>query len=95
MSIRDLRRKDIVLLREAYTNSLNVIKAKYGINSNHLKAYFHYRPSAWQLHLHIVHNNYHQVKSSVEYCHSIINVLYNLEINDLYYANATLQIEVY
>jgi hypothetical protein len=93
MSIRNLRRSDIKLLEDAFLNSTAIIEKTYGLQKNRLKAFFHYHPSTWQLHMHLINNTHKNVASSVEYSHSIINVLYNLQIDDLYYAKATLQRE--
>lgn len=92
MSIRDLRKTDIDLLDASYKNSLEQIEKRYGLAKNKIIAYFHYYPTVWQLHMHLVNIDYKQANSSIEYSHNIINVIRNLKLDSMYYANATLQV---
>jgi m7GpppX diphosphatase len=90
-TMRDLRAKHIPILRSALDEGFRVIKNVYGIDSNKIKAYFHYPPSTWLLHIHFNPIEYTTVSSSSEYAHSVHNVIENLTLIDDYYTRVTLQ----
>lgn len=84
-SIRSLNNTHIKLLQHCKSKTCEIIAQTYGINSDMLKMYFHYTPSTWHLHIHFVHLNSSIANSSVEYCHELSTVIYNLEIFSDYY----------
>jgi hypothetical protein len=90
-TIRDLRAVHIPILRSALDEGFKVIKSVYGIDSDKIKAYFHYPPSTWLLHIHFNPIEYTAVSSSSEYAHSVHNVIENLTLIDDYYKCVTLQ----
>ena len=56
-SIRDLTTKHLLLLEHMYQTGTTQIEKQLGIPEDQLKAYFHYHPSYWWLHLHFSHLN--------------------------------------
>jgi len=57
-SIRDLTTGHIMLLKGFRDSVLNEIPKKYPVDPNQLRIYFHYHPSYYHLHAHIVHIAY-------------------------------------
>ena len=82
-SIRSLRGCHLPLLKE-------ISDAVKRINPR-LLLYFHYPPSVWQLHLHVV-GPMHALRttSDMQRVHFLPDVMRNLEIDPEYYAKATL-----
>lgn len=92
-SIRDLRAHHIPLLTDMIDKTKCLLKDKYDLDITNVRMYFHYRPSVWQLHLHINNINCTKIFTcSVERAHSIINVINNLRSDDSYYNKAILEI---
>lgn len=86
-SIRSLDSSHIDLLNHCKNKTLEVIKNIYKINSDTLKMYFHYAPTTWHLHIHFVHLQNTDANSSVEYCHDLETVIFNLQLSSDYYKN--------
>lgn len=84
-SIRDLAACHIELLLYCKTQTLNVIKEKYGYDENLIKIYLHYPPSTYHLHIHFVLISNIDATSSCEYSHELSNVIFNLKMNSEYY----------
>jgi m7GpppX diphosphatase len=84
-TIRDLTQKDILLLEYLYETCIKVIENKYGIKKSKIRAYFHYHPTTWILHVHfnLISNNI--INASVEYSYPIWNVIENLKLDSNYY----------
>ncbi|OZC08014.1 hypothetical protein X798_05010 [Onchocerca flexuosa] len=64
-SIRDLTANDLPLLENICQKSYMAIKEKYGIDKHQIRAYFHYQPSFYHLHVHFIHVSYDAPASSV------------------------------
>ena len=84
-SLRDLTDEHITLLQHIYSKSTEIIFKKFGIHENRLRAYIHYHPTTWVLHVHFNLISNKDVTSSVEYSYSLCDVIQNLEINGNYY----------
>jgi len=91
--LRDLTKKDIIMLKELKYIGLNIINTNYGLNENELKIYIHYNPSTYHLHVHFVNIAYINVCSSVEYSHLLDSIIFNLELDNDYYKKIILKIE--
>ena len=70
--------------------TLNVIKNQYEISESYIKMFFHYEPYTYHLHIHFVHINNQECRSSVEYSHELNSVIFNLSICSDYYQTAIL-----
>ncbi|KAF9465355.1 scavenger mRNA decapping enzyme [Collybia nuda] len=56
-SLRDLRKKHIGLLRDIRREAERIVNEKWGLGKGGLRLYFHYQPSYYHLHVHIVNAN--------------------------------------
>jgi m7GpppX diphosphatase len=77
-SIRDLTGDHISLLEKMKSKTIEYVKKTYHTDRHHLKMYFHYAPSTYQLHIHTQHIQNIYSGSSIEYSHelnSVINIL--------------------
>lgn len=91
-SVRDLRGSHVPMLENAYNDVMSVALEHHAISSESLRCYFHYQPSAWQLHMHIQHINSpvtlsYQSSKAITYT----DVIQNLKLSSDYYRNATLE----
>jgi len=59
LSMRDLRKKHLPLLKNIRKHGLDFIKKKYKIPEEELFIYLHYYPSIWHLHIHFVNIKKH------------------------------------
>lgn len=53
-SLRDLRGGDVAFLKEWKEKNAEAIKEKFGVDKSELLFLFHYYPSFYHLHLHII-----------------------------------------
>ena len=91
MSIRDLRgEKHLELLKYMRDKSIEICKIKYNLGKNDLRIYFHYQPSFYHLHLHIVNVNYRPGGIDVGRAILLEDVIQNLEFDGDYYEKVTL-----
>ncbi|TKR81702.1 hypothetical protein L596_015533 [Steinernema carpocapsae] len=88
-SVRDLRGTDIELLENIMTNSKKAIRDRYGVNPAQLKAYFHYQPSYYHLHVHFVKLGY-DAPGGTMFSILVDTAIGNLRIASDYYKRATL-----
>ncbi|PAV64380.1 hypothetical protein WR25_07554 isoform F [Diploscapter pachys] len=84
-SIRDLRGSDVDFLEKLRDKSLKVIQDKYDVPANQLRAYFHYQPSFYHLHVHFVNIKYDAPGQLVYAAVSIEDVINNLRMASDYY----------
>ena len=76
-SIRDLKQKDIPLLQKAKKQTLDFVKNKLGYSEDKVWLYFHYPPSFYVLHLHVVSID-RDFEETIGRCHLLSNVIFNL-----------------
>lgn len=84
-SIRDLNGSHIDLLTHIQTKTNQIIKSTFGFDSNIIKSFVHYSPTTYHLHIHWVLISNINVNSSVEYSHSLSNIITNLLVKNDYY----------
>lgn len=89
-SIRSLNSSHIPLLEHMKKVTLEVIKDNYNLDECYIKMFFHYEPSTYHLHIHFVNVAHYEARSSVEYCHELNNVIFNLSLCSEYYKKITL-----
>lgn len=53
-SIRDIKSQDIKTIDQSLLDAKKIMEDKYKLSIKNCHIYFHYHPSIWQLHLHIV-----------------------------------------
>ena len=92
-TLRDLNSTHIPLLTHIKNKTLEVIKEKYGFDSNIIKIFIHYAPSTYHLHIHFVLVSNTDVNSSIEYSHEIDSVINILKIKSDYYQSTDIIIK--
>ena len=55
LCIRDLTAEHLGMLKSIREGSLAAIEKKYGVKSANIRAFFHYLPTYFHLHVHFVH----------------------------------------
>lgn len=90
-SLRDLNENHIEMLEHIKTKTLETIKTTYGFDSDIVKCYLHYSPSTYHLHIHFCLVSNTETNSSVEYSHSLTNVITNIKIKNDYYQTIVLE----
>ena len=88
-TIRSLNKSHITLLQHMRQVALNIIMNKYNLDETNLKMFFHYTPSTYHLHLHIMNLNCER-NSSVEYSHYLDSLIFNLSLDSEYYKKISL-----
>lgn len=88
-SVRDLTPDELPLLENIRDQCAQIIEKKYGLKKSQLKMYFHYQPTFYHLHVHIVHMKYEAPGLG---CTSILlgTVIDNLKLFSDFYKKATL-----
>lgn len=89
-SLRDLNDSHIDLLTHIQTKTLETIKKIFGFESDIIKSFVHYSPTTYHLHIHWTLISNTNVNSSVEYSHSLSNIITNIKIKSDYYQTVIL-----
>lgn len=93
-SIRDLNETHLQLLDNILTKSLAAIKTKYDVQPSQIRAYFHYQPSFYHLHVHFTYLNYDAPGIHCDKSHLITSVIDNIRLIPDYYQKASLTFAV-
>uniref|UniRef100_A0A914YD79 m7GpppX diphosphatase n=1 Tax=Panagrolaimus superbus TaxID=310955 RepID=A0A914YD79_9BILA len=88
-SVRELTKEHIPLLKAIRDKSTEIISEKFGLNTSQLKFYFHYHPTYFHLHVHIVNIKYDAPGCTMT-CLQLQEAIDNLEIWPDFYQRATL-----
>eukprot|EP00111_Clytia_hemisphaerica_P000616 TCONS_00001773-protein len=92
-SIRDLNSSHLPMLKNMLSKGMEVIKKTYNVPSNQIRAYFHYFPSYYHLHVHFVHLKNDVGGIYVGKAHLVSDVIDNIErFGDDFYAKKTLPV---
>ncbi|VDN30964.1 unnamed protein product [Gongylonema pulchrum] len=89
-SIRDLTANDLPLLNNIREKGYLAIREKYGIDEHQIRAYFHYQPTYYHLHVHFIHVSYDAPASGVAKAYLLEDVINNIKLVPDYYQRATL-----
>lgn len=91
-SIRDLTSHHLTMLQRAHRDIMDFIYQRYGHGQDVIRCYFHYQPSAWQLHMHVQHIN-SKVVASYQSSKAVTynDVMQNISLSSDYYNKATLE----
>ena len=89
-SIRDLRESHLPLLENIREKSLKAIEEKYDIPPSQIRAYFHYQPSYYHLHVHFNYLKYDAPGILCDKAHLLDAVIDNIKLMPNYYQKATL-----
>jgi len=93
-SLRDLNRSHLPLLYNLEREGKKAIQDKYGLKSSKIRAYFHYQPSYYHLHVHFTNLEYTPPGVNCEKSHCLETVISNLELSGSFYKTATLNFVV-
>ena len=89
-SLRDLTSAHLPLLRNIKEGATMALKNKYGLEPSQFSAYIHYQPSYYHLHVHFTSLRFSPPGSGCVRSHLLDIVISNIELDSLYYQNATL-----
>lgn len=89
-SLRDLNGEHISLLENIRDKSLETIEKMYNLKSNKIRAYLHYQPTFYHLHVHFTHIKF-QIPGIPERNHQLTQVIENLKIDKDFYRKTSLQ----
>lgn len=89
-SIRALNPTHLPLLENIKDKSLKAIKEKYDVDASQIRAYFHYQPSYYHLHVHFTFLKYDAPGIFCEKSHLLTTVISNIKLMPDYYQKATL-----
>ena len=82
-------------MKTNFNKTIKIIEEIYGIDEINLKIFLHYEPSTYHLHIHFINTEHKMCDSSIEYCHDIDNIIYNLSIKSNYYQEIILNKRVF
>jgi hypothetical protein len=92
-SLRDLTAAHIPLLERINREVLQFIQIRFGLEANRIRAFIHYPPSAWQLHIHYQHVASSKITLAniqAGKAHLLDTVIQNLQLMPDYYQRATI-----
>ena len=94
-TLRDVRSRHLPLLRRIWTEGREAVSRAYGVPVSQLRAFVHYLPSFYRLHVHIQRVEIANASAVVDRAHALPDVIDNLERwGDRYYADRTFTIAV-
>ncbi|CAF0707519.1 unnamed protein product [Brachionus calyciflorus] len=93
LSLRNLTGEHIGLLENVRDKSLRALEEKFDVKKEKLRAYFHYQPSFYHLHVHFTHIK-NQMPGMPERNIQLNQVLENLRIDSSYYQKVTMEMAV-
>ncbi|XP_055353476.1 m7GpppX diphosphatase-like [Paramacrobiotus metropolitanus] len=89
-SIRELTGEHLPMLRNINAGATKAIGEKYGLPASRIRAFFHYQPTFYHLHVHFTNIQYDAPGKNAEKAHMLTTVISNLEICSEYYKRATI-----
>lgn len=93
LSLREVTSDHFNLLTSILENSLKTISDRFGVAKSRVRAFVHYHPTFWHLHVHfkLIENI-----SSYEFdrSHSVISIIQNIQMMSDYYQRVNLQISI-
>lgn len=93
LSLRSLTLNHVSLLENVREKCFKALEEKFGVKKEKLRAYFHYQPSFYHLHIHFSHIKY-QAPGMPERNILLNQVIDNLRIDSSYYQKATMDMVV-
>ena len=94
LSIRDLNASHLPLLRKLAGKGLDEVSRRFEVPKEEIRAYFHYHPSFYHLHLHYSHVELLEYGVTTERAHLISDVIQNIEMVGDYYQRVTLDFPI-
>lgn len=93
-SLRDLNQRHLPLLKKLWNKGTKAIEAKYGVHHSQIRAYIHYQPSYYHLHVHFTHLMYNAPGINAEKSHLLPTIIRNIERQPDFYSTALLPFTV-
>ncbi|CAF0951531.1 unnamed protein product [Adineta ricciae] len=93
-SIRDLKPEHIPLLESLLAKTKEFLSSKYGISPKTIRAFFHYPPTFYHLHVHFTALRNRLCGCEVERAHLVEDVIDHLKLQSNYYQIKTLYYKV-
>jgi m7GpppX diphosphatase len=93
-SIRDLHASHLPMLENVKSKSLEAIESKYGLQPSQIRAFLHYQPSFYHLHVHFTYLRYDAPGIFCEKSHLLSTVIDNIKLIPDYYQRATISFAV-
>ncbi|CAF3369675.1 unnamed protein product [Rotaria sp. Silwood1] len=93
-SIRDLKSEHIPMLESLLEKTTNFISSKYDISPKTIRAFFHYPPTFYHLHVHFTTLQNRICGCEVERAHLLQDVIDHLKLKNDYYQTKTLYYKV-
>lgn len=87
-SMRDLNETHLPMLKKVRDTGLKTIEEKYGITKSQIRAFFHYQPSFYHLHIHFTFLRFEV--PGCEKNHLLDTVINNISLMSDYYQRATI-----
>ncbi|OWA50410.1 m7GpppX diphosphatase [Hypsibius exemplaris] len=88
-SIRDLTSDHLTMLNKIKNEGTAAITEKYGLPASRIRAFFHYQPTFYHLHIHFTNIHFDAPGRNAEKAHMLTTVISNLQYDD-YYKKATI-----
>lgn len=89
-SIRELNSSHLPLLEKIKAKGFETVKTKYGLETEQIRAYFHYQPSFYHLHVHFTYLQYDAPGTYCGKAHLLSTVIDNIKLIPDYYQRTTL-----
>ncbi len=84
-SLRDLNEKHLPLLESFYNEGKKLIAEKYKCKTNEIRAFLHYPPSYYYLHVHYLHISLEDFGACVNRAIDLNEVIQNIKLKSDYY----------
>ncbi|XP_065197824.1 m7GpppX diphosphatase-like [Sycon ciliatum] len=84
-SLRDLDGRHVAMLCNIRDKSLACLKERYGLQASQVRAFLHYQPSCYHLHVHFTHVRLQQPGTVVGKAHLLDDVIDNITLIDEHY----------
>ena len=70
-----------------------MISGRYGVHKSQIRAYFHYQPSYYHLHVHFTHIKYNAPGKNVEHAHLLTSVIENIRKQSNHYSQGNFNVK--
>jgi m7GpppX diphosphatase len=93
-NIRYLKSEHIPILESLLEKTTDLISLKYGVSSTNIRAFFHYPPTFYHLHIHFTTLENRLCGCEVERAHLVQDVIDHLKLQNDYYQTKTLYYKI-
>jgi m7GpppX diphosphatase len=91
-SLRNINGDNIRLIKKIYNVGAELMQTKFNYSESDFRAYVHYWPSFWQLHVHFNLINRPTTSALIDFAHSVKTIINNVAHNDQYYQMTDLEV---